>query len=88
MGSLRYAGLFATLVERDKNQNGDNNDNNNDPSPGSQSVTALLGAVLGIALLFVCTMMYGPCYLVALRSNWLIQQQSRCLLQPAQSQRR
>ncbi|CRG91826.1 RING finger domain protein [Talaromyces islandicus] len=53
MGSLRYAGLFATLVERDKNQNDDNNnnDNKNNSSPGSQSVTALLGAVLGIALL-------------------------------------
>ncbi|QKX61484.1 uncharacterized protein TRUGW13939_08635 [Talaromyces rugulosus] len=50
MGSLRYAGLFATLVERDNNQT-DNNDNNNNSSPGSQSVTALLGAVLGIALL-------------------------------------
>lgn len=51
MGSLRYAGLLATVVERDTN-------NKNDPGPGSQSVTALLGAVLGIALLFVCTMMY------------------------------
>lgn len=56
MGSLRYASLLATLVKRDKNQN---DNNNNGPSSGSQSVTALLGAVLGIALLFVCTMMYS-----------------------------
>jgi H+/Cl- antiporter ClcA len=80
MGSLRYANLLATLVEREQNQNGGNSNIDDNNSPRSPSITTWLGAVVGIVLLIVGTMMYCLALLSHLRSKRLIQQQYRCLL--------